>query len=164
MLIVLFAGSLLLGGLANCGGEEEKSGPPKIEGYFVRTFGAQSNTFAIGERTVLLVHKADPSKWPSWCGPGGLGIGSTVSSSVAVALNHPTVMHSFSSAHPGGAQFLFVDGSVRFIPNDIASSAGGVSSSNGTHATFVQAADLGSVGVYQLLGVKNDGQPIAEQY
>ncbi|MCX7428483.1 MAG: DUF1559 domain-containing protein [Planctomycetia bacterium] len=124
-----------------------------------------SNTFAIGERTVLLAHVADPSKWPSWCGPGGLGIGSTVSSSVAIELNNPTVMHSFSSAHPGGAKFCFVDGSVRFIPNDVDSRPGGVSSSNaGTHAAFVQAANQGAVGVYQLLGVKNDGQPLSEKY
>ena len=67
--------------------------------------------------------------------------------------------------HPGGAKFLFVDGSVRFIPNDVDSRPGGVSSANaGTHAAFVQAANQGAVGVYQLLGVKNDGQPITERY
>jgi len=44
----------------------------------------------------------------------------------------------FKSAHPGGAFFLFGDDSVRFIDEGI------------DHAT------------YQLLGAKNDGQPVSE--
>ena len=43
----------------------------------------------------------------------------------------------FKSAHPGGAQFLLGDGSIRFLPEDIDHQA------------------------YQYLGAKNDGQPIA---
>jgi len=121
-----------------------------------------SNTFAIGERTVLPVHANDPRKWPSWCGPGGLGIGSTVSSCVSDKLNHPTNMHLFSSHHPGGASFCFVDGSVRFIPETIHSDSAGLDSSgvNSTPADFVQAAAQGLVGTYQLLGVRNDCQPV----
>ncbi|MFH1920281.1 MAG: DUF1559 domain-containing protein [Planctomycetota bacterium] len=120
-----------------------------------------SNTFAIGERTVLPVHAADPKRWPSWCGPGGLGIGATVSSCVSVRLNHPTNMHAFSSHHPGGANFCFADGSVRFVSETIESNTGGLTDGNsGSHAEFVQAASQGLVGAYQLLGVKNDGQPI----
>lgn len=46
----------------------------------------------------------------------------------------------FKSAHPGGAQFAFGDGSVRFIPATI------------DHR------------VYQLLGAKADGQPIPSDY
>jgi prepilin-type N-terminal cleavage/methylation domain-containing protein len=120
-----------------------------------------SNTFAIGERTVLAAHQDDPSKWPSWCGPGGLGIGSTVSSSVATELNHPSVMHSFSSHHPGGALFCFADGSVHFISNSIASQRGGVDPGNsGNPSDFVSAAVQSRVGVYQLLGAIDDGQPV----
>ena len=120
-----------------------------------------TNTLALGERTVLAVHASDPSKWPSWCGPGGLGIGSTVSSSVAAEMNHPTDMHSFSSDHPHGAMFCFVDGSVRFLSNQIDSRAGGVSSGDAAgHADFVKAANKGLVGIYQLLGVRNDGRAI----
>ena len=78
-----------------------------------------SNTFALGERTVLAKFAADPSKWPSWCGPGGLGIGSTVSSSVSGRMNDPDSIHFFSSHHPGGATFCFADGSVRFISENI---------------------------------------------
>jgi prepilin-type processing-associated H-X9-DG protein len=124
-----------------------------------------SNTIALGERTVLPVYHDDPKRWPSWCGPGGLtatkGIGSTVSSSVYDRMNHPTDMHLFSSDHPGGAEFCFADGSVHFISETIHSDAGGVSPKNdGNHGDFVQAAREGKVGTYQLLGVRNDRQPI----
>ncbi|MGQ9574790.1 MAG: DUF1559 family PulG-like putative transporter [Thermoguttaceae bacterium] len=124
-----------------------------------------SNTFALGERTVLPSNASDPSKWPSWCGPGGLGIGSTVSSCVSDKLNHPTSIHAFSSHHPGGAMFCLVDGSATFISELIHSDTGGVPSGNsGNHADFVQAAQQGRVGTYQLLGVMNDGQPIVEKF
>ena len=110
-----------------------------------------SNTFAIGERTVLEAHKSNPAKWPSWCGPGGLGIGSTVSSSVANPLNHPTNMHCFSSDHPGGGNFLFVDGSVHFIVDSISSDNAGFPTDGST------AISVGSMGVYQQLGIIADG-------
>lgn len=126
-----------------------------------------SNTIALGERTVLPMYLNDPKKWPSWCGPGGLtatkGIGSTVSSSVYDKMNHPADIHLFSSDHPGGANFCFADGSVHFLAETIESNGGGVSPrNNGDHGDFVQAAALGRVGVYQLLGVIDDGQPVNE--
>lgn len=121
-----------------------------------------SNTFAIGERTVLPVHRDEPKRWPSWCGPGGLGIGATVSSCVSIRLNHPTNMHAFSSHHMGGANFCFVDGSVHFISDSIYSDCAGLTDGDsGNHSDFVQAAEQGRVGTYQLLGVRNDNQPVA---
>ncbi len=120
-----------------------------------------SNTIFLGERTVLPGDGNDPSKWPSWCGPGGLGIGSTVSSTVSIGLNNETQIHAFSSDHSGGANFCFADGSVRFVSDSIESAIGGVSNANaGNHSDFVQAAAQGLVGTYQLLGVMNDGQVI----
>ncbi len=122
-----------------------------------------SQTFMIGERTVLPVHRDNPKRWPSWCGPGGLGIGSTVSSSVTGKPNHPTNMHYFSSDHPGGVQFCYADGSVHFIPETIDSDDGGLASDNsGNPFEFAQAADEARVGVYQMLGVRNDQQPIPD--
>jgi len=124
-----------------------------------------SNTFAIGERTVLQAHQADPSKWPSWCGPGGLGIGSTVSSAVVDRLNHPTNMHCFSSHHAGGAMFGFVDGSVHFISDSIESAMGGLDPGNTTNpGDFANAAGQGHMGVYQLLGARDDRQPISLKF
>lgn len=124
-----------------------------------------SNTFAIGERTVLAAHSSDPARWPSWCGPGGLGIGSTVSSGVSERLNHPTNIHAFSSHHSGGALFGFVDGSVHFISDSIESKTAGVDpGNNGNPGDFNTAANQGNVGVYQLLGVRNDNQPITMKF
>lgn len=117
-----------------------------------------SNTIAIGERTVLAVHIDQPKRWPSWCGPGGLGIGSTVTSAFSSKMNHPTNMHGWSSDHAGGCNFLLCDGSVHFISETIHSDTGGLASDNtGDPAEFKIAAKAGDLGAYQLLGSRDDG-------
>jgi prepilin-type N-terminal cleavage/methylation domain-containing protein/prepilin-type processing-associated H-X9-DG protein len=124
-----------------------------------------SNTFALGERTAFGDNLQNDASWPSWCGPGGGGAMNTVSSSVSNSLNDPTSMHAFSSQHPGGAVFCFVDGSVRFISATIGFDTAGLAPGNsGDPALFVQAAAEGKVGVYQLLGVKDDNQPIGKKF
>ena len=118
-----------------------------------------SNTFAIGERTVF-----PDFSWPvpSWCGPGGGGYMNTVSASVAAGINQGG--SSFSSHHEGGAHFCFADGSVRFISENIDSNDGGVDATNGDHSDLVTAAEADDVGVYQLLGVRNDNRPVGGQF
>jgi len=122
-------------------------------------------TIAIGERTALGGNLGNDASWPSWCGPGGGGAMNTVSSSVSDRLNHPTSMHAFSSQHPGGAVFCFADASVHFISEGIQSNTGGlVAGNNGNPADFLQAAEQGRLGIYQLLGVRNDKQSVPEEY
>jgi len=121
-----------------------------------------SNTLALGERTAFGANLQNDASWPSWCGPGGGGAMNTVSSSVAFTVNHPTQMHAFSSQHPGGAMFCFADGSVRFISETIHSDSAGLQAGNtGDPALFLQAAAQGRLGAYQLLGARNDGQPVS---
>lgn len=132
---------------------------------FAQIYDGTSNTIAIGERTVLPVHMDMPSKWPSWCGPGGLGIGSTVSSNTSINMNHPSNMHAYSSEHPGGANFLFADGSARFISETIRSDTGGLATDNsGSHSEVRKAACKGDLGAYQLLGIRNDGAVITDDF
>jgi prepilin-type processing-associated H-X9-DG protein len=124
-----------------------------------------SNTFALGERTAFGANLQNDASWPSWCGPGGGGAMNTVSSAVSDKVNHPISNGAFSSQHPGGAVFCFVDGSVRFISETIRSDSAKLATGNtGNPADFLQAAAQGRVGTYQLLGALNDGQPIGDKY
>jgi prepilin-type N-terminal cleavage/methylation domain-containing protein/prepilin-type processing-associated H-X9-DG protein len=123
-----------------------------------------SNTFAIGERTCVGDDLKNDARWPSWCGPGGGGAMNTVSSAVANKVNTAR-QDAFSSQHPGGAVFCFVDGSARFISETIRSDNAGLTTGDtGDPAQFLAAAGQGVVGTYQLLGVINDGQPIGHAF
>jgi prepilin-type N-terminal cleavage/methylation domain-containing protein len=64
---------------------------------------------------------------------------------------------AFGSLHAGGSLFLMMDGSVQFLNENIDSNpgpgSGNICSADGTPGS-------GVLGVYQRLGIRNDGQPI----
>ncbi|MEW4564388.1 DUF1559 domain-containing protein [Bremerella sp. JC770] len=109
-----------------------------------------SNTFLIGEKGIA----GSTKDTPSWLGtpksPGNTIPASCVVSMVNFPLNPGisdpnTERFAFSSFHPGGALFAYVDGSVHFISE-----------------TISYDTDPSALGAYQKLGDRRDGQTLGE--
>ncbi len=116
-----------------------------------------SNVFAVGERADKCMR--GPA---TWLGAHTMvndhnGFYFTVGNAIN-PVNAPAQQdcrNGFSSPHPGGAMFVFCDGSVHFLSETIDSQAPAV---NGP------AYDRSQIGLFQKLGVRDDGEPLNEQF
>ncbi|WP_153555637.1 DUF1559 domain-containing protein [Roseimaritima sediminicola] len=145
--------------------------PPSTNGIFQPQNGSRmasvtdglSNTFMVGERG--WAHQAG-----YWVGVGNVNSEASWSSpkvvgrSFMLKLNMPLTSRyysTFSSYHPGGAQFVYGDGSVHFIADTIDFNDGLKTDGTPHHwSTPFSNIDKTTLGLWQRLGCKNDGQPV----
>lgn len=121
-----------------------------------------SQTFLLGERDSF----CNAASWIGCRNPPGPDQWGTyfVLGRVTLKINHPvtgahnTCTESFASAHPGGAFFAYVDGSVHFVSEDIDYDNAGIPKD--VMADRFSPVNGGrAIGVYQRLGIRNDGMP-----
>lgn len=147
--------------------------PPKRHGFMTPQEGQRmanitdgtSNTFAVGER--CWSHEAG-----YWVGVGNVNSESkwsspkTVGRTYLLRLNAPKTNRyysTFASEHPGGANFAFADGSVHFISETINYNHG--KQNDGSDAGWWTSwgdLDKSTIGTYQKLGLRDDGQPVGD--
>jgi prepilin-type processing-associated H-X9-DG protein len=132
----------------------------KAVGFAAITDGL-SNTFAYGERETKV---GGAYNWP---GPVAIGAMNHTNSTVRIKLNERTSATNglYSSFHTGGGNFLLGDGSVHFISETIEykplRNEDGDVISNPTLSVYNEAASQGLLGVYQLLGSKDDNRSVS---
>jgi prepilin-type N-terminal cleavage/methylation domain-containing protein/prepilin-type processing-associated H-X9-DG protein len=136
-----------------------------------------SQTIAFGEHTMAILNPAAHNSWHLWS--SGWPSDSLVTTFYPLnpqfvmpnldGNNFPAYLASASSLHPGGANFAFLDGSVRFLKNSI--DTWPMNLSTGVPVGLIPGAGPGSppfqlgpaarLGVYQALSTRNGAEVIS---
>lgn len=118
-----------------------------------------SNTFIVGERDWDLGWAANWIGQRNYTGTGIWGsrqnlaiLDVKINDPVLQPNGNPAVTRGFSSRHTGGAQFLFADGHVSFLSENI--------EFRNVNPNLQSPAD--TLGLFQRLGRRNDGKTIGE--
>ncbi|MFO0979455.1 MAG: DUF1559 domain-containing protein [Planctomycetaceae bacterium] len=118
-----------------------------------------SNTFIVGERDWKLGWAANWIGQRNYTGTGIWGsrqnlaiLDVKINDPVLQPNGNPAVSRAFSSQHTGGAQFLFGDGSVKFLSENI----------EFNNVQPNQASPAATLGLFQKLGRRADGLVIGE--
>lgn len=118
-----------------------------------------SNTFIVGERDWKLGWGANWIGQRNYTGTGIWGtrqnlaiVDVKINDPVLQPNGNPAATRGFSSRHTGGAQFLFADGSVRFLSENIEFQ------NNNPN----QQSPVNPIGTFQKLGRRNDGFVISD--
>ena len=148
--------------------------PPEPQGCFGPQEGVEisritdgtSNTFLIGERSsthggAYWVGVGNTVSEADWSSPKAVGRVFLFKPNPPLGIDR--YYSAFSSLHPGGLNFVFADGSVHFISENVEFD-NGLTNSGSAHGWWhsFDEMDASTFGVYQKLGCKADGQTVGE--
>jgi prepilin-type N-terminal cleavage/methylation domain-containing protein len=130
-----------------------------------------SNTFLVGERTLF----CQSGSWIGARNPAGNGTrGNDFHlARIRIPLNYPLnggndeCTDGFSSAHAGGGFFLFGDGKVNFVSENIHFNIACAPERNGNAINWTNditnnGCAVMDLGIYQRLGMRRDGLPVGD--
>jgi prepilin-type N-terminal cleavage/methylation domain-containing protein len=146
---------------------------PEMQGMLVAQNGLPLRKVSDGlSKTLMIGERGWEHQAGYWVGVGncqdeyGYSSPKVIGRSFLFKINTPLIdryYSGFSSYHVGGAHFTFGDGSVQFLEDSIDFNDGQTTGgSAATWSTNYASINKATLGVYQRLGCRNDGQTVGD--